>query len=916
MLLILLLACHTPPRDAQLVWDPLVQRGELSNGLDWYIEPGARPANRAELRLVVKVGSGVEHDDERGYAHLVEHLAFNGTTHFPKSDLIHFIESSGLQFGADLNAATSVESTVYKLQIATDDPQQLEKALTWFADIASGITFDPAEVRSERGVVHEEWRGSLGMQARIADAAFPAIWGGTPWADRLPIGTEASITSAEAEPLKAFWNRWYRPELMAVVVAGTVTPADVQVAIEKAFAGVPARSGEAPVVPIPTMDTTPQVVALDEPEAPGAAIVLTARAPRAESWAASAKRADVVEELAMSVLNERLSSRAREPAGPLLGSMGQATRNQPGVRTWLVAGGAKPGALDAGMAVVLDEVARLRQHGVTPSELERARAQRTTSTIAARDGAATETSDSRVSELVRHVVYGESVPGTAQEAATMLSVLPTVTEAEVDAMAAAIFPETGRVLLILHPKTDPAPMPTVEALRAELARARTVEPPVDVVAEPLVRDPPQPGKVVSERTVDTLGVTEWTLSNGARVVIKQTPFVDDQVKFSMRSMGGYAGVPDADLSTAKLADDIEGASGLGALDPDAVTRTLAGRRAGVSVNLGSVSETMSGFSSPADVETLLQIAWLRVTRPRLTEDGFNRVLQREQANVAGRFNSPETLANDRLDELLWNGSPRRGPWTAEKLATVRLDTAAAIYRQRLADAGDFTFFLVGDLDLVTLRPLVERWLGSMPGTPGAKEPWADDHVRYRAGPAEETIRSGKENKATVTTIFYAEAPWSLESANRVSGLRDALNRRLREVIREGEGGTYGVKVTGGTYRFFPSLSLRIRFSCGPARVTELTAAMDAVIDEVRKKGVTDDVAADLRAQMLKAREVAMRDNGSWIDWLGDIWVEGAPEELITGHEARVATLDGAAIQAAAQSWLDPQRRVRVTRLPE
>lgn len=915
-MLLLLLACHTPPRDDQFVWDPLVQRGELPNGLDWYVEPGGRPANRAELRLVVKVGSGVERDDERGYAHLVEHLAFNGTTHFPKDDLVHFIESSGMRFGADLNASTSVESTIYKLQIATDDPAQLDRALTWFADIASGITFDPAEVRSERGVVHEEWRGSLGFRARMADAVFPVLWGGTTWANRLPIGTESSITGVEAEPLQAFWSRWYRPELMAVVVAGTVKPADVQAAIEKAFAGVPARTGAAAVVPMPALGAEAQVVALDEPEAPGVILSLSSRAPYTESWSVAAARSRLVEELAMGVLNERLGDRARDPAGPLLGASGQAGRGQPGVKTWSVNGGAKPGKLEAATVVILDEVERLRRHGVTPSELERARAQRTASAIAYRDGALTETSSSRVSELIRHVVYGESVPGTAQEAAAMLSMLPAITEAEVDAAAAATFPPTGRILFAVHPTTDPAPLPKVEALEAELLRVRTVDAPVDVVAQPLVATPPTPGKVVAERTVEALVVTEWTLSNGARVVVKPTAFVNDEVKFSMRSLGGYAGVADAELPSAKLADSIAASSGMGALDPDAVSKTLAGKRAGVSVNLGSVSETMTGSSNPADIETMLQIAWLRVVQPRFTEDGLRRVLEKEQANVAGRFNSPETLAGDRLDELLWSGSPRRGPWTLEKLAAVRLDTAATVYKQRLADAGDFTFVFVGDLDLATLKPLVERWLGSMPGTPGTKEPWADDHVRYRTGPAEETIHSGKENKATVTTVYFAEAPWSLESANRVSGLKDALSRRLREVIREGEGGTYGVKVTGGSYRFFPSVSVRISFSCDPARVAELTKVMDGVIDELRAKGVGDDVAADLRAQMLKAREVAMRDNGSWLDWLGDIWVEGAPEALITGYEARVATLDGAAIQAAATLWLDPQHRVRVTRLPE
>lgn len=905
---------------AVLPLDPAVRHGTLKNGLTFYVRANHYPEHRAELRLVVNAGSVLEDDDQRGLAHFVEHMAFNGTTHFRKQSLVDFIEGLGMRFGAHLNASTSFDETVYQLTIPTDSAGVPGRSLDILEDWAHNISFDPDEVDRERGVVIEEWRLGLGAEERMFDRQLPVLLAGSRYASRLPIGDKHTLETAPREALLRFYRDWYRPDLMAVMAVGDFDPDSVVAMIRSRFTPLPrAPHPRMRVVPaVPVADTTMVAIATD-PEATQSRITVTWRQPEQDNRTVAAFRRMLVEQLHDLMLNQRLDELTRRENPPFIGAGAGRGRF---VRPVLFAslGLAVPdGGLARGLDAAATEAERVRRHGFAATELERSRHEFLRAYERAFAEREKTSSSSLIGEYVSHYLEGVPAPGIAVEFELARTLLPGITTAEVNAAARAATGARGRILLVNAPDKSGLKSPDGAALVAVLrdVEQREIAPYADVVADqPLVPEPPAPGAIVAERRDSVLGTTEWTLANGVRVLLKPTDFKADEVLVSAWSPGGNSLAPDADWLSDAFAAPLVSLGGLGAFDATALQKRLAGKVAQVDPGIATTSEGLSGSASPRDLETLFQLIWLTITTPRADTAAFRAFVSNVRSAIANRGADPDAVFDDSLEVTLASHHPRARPITPARVDSLDLGRAFAFYRDRFADASDFTFVLVGAFQLDSVRPMVEHWLGGLPAL-GRHETWRDPGVSAPRGIVEQVVRKGVEPRSSTRIVFTGPVEYSRASRAAIRGLASVLEIRLRELLREALGGTYDVSVSGSTSRVPRQVySFTIAFSSAPERMEELVRTVFAAIDTVATQGPSDRDLTKVVEAEARARQTALRQNGYWLGQIAFIAQTRESPDQVVEPKGDGALLSRDTIREAARRYLDPANHIRVTLVPE
>ncbi len=830
--------------EAPLPIDPDIRVGKLANGLTYYIKQHHKPESRAALRLAVNAGAVQEDDDQRGLAHFVEHMAFNGTKRFEKMAIVNYLESIGMQFGADLNAYTSFDETVYMLQVPTDDKKTLVKGLDILHEWAHALTFDPKEVEKERGVVIEEWRLGRGAGERIFDKQFPLMFHGSKYAERLPIGKKKILETAPVSALTRFYNEWYRPDLMAVVAVGDFDPDEMEAMIKERFGTLKnpktaARARED--VPVPTHAETLVSIETD-PEMTNTSVQIINKMPHRSETTKSDYRRFIAESLYHNMLNARFRQIGETPTSPFMfanSSTGGWVRTTDQFGLWSLA---KQGRVQEVVTVMMTEVERVNQHGFTQGELDRAKAsvlrgyQRSVLEHEKTD------SDQFASEIIRNFLEGEMMPGIKHELRIAEEVLPSYTLDELNGMAREWTSKENRVVLVSGPAK--AKMPTKAGLLAAISSAagKQLEPYKDIVVDgPLMANKPKAGTVTKEKSIDAIGTKVWTLSNGARVILKPTDFKNDSIVLSGFSPGGHSLVSDADFPSARYASQIVGAGGVGKHSTLALTKLLAGKVAYVGAYIGELEESVSGSASPADLETMLQLLHLRFTAPRKDKDDFAAWKANQIEWVRNRKLDPQSVFFDEVSALASSNHLRYLPATLEFIDKVNQDKAHEIYKDRFADAGDFTFIFVGNIDEKTFKPLIETYVASLPAN-GRKEKWKDIGVKIPRGVKKIRTKRGTEPKSFVYLTMHGKQKWSWEAADDLDMLSQVLRIRLREVLREDMGGVYGVFSGGGLKRRPKQrFSFRIGFGCAPANAEKLKKAVFDVIAVVNKNGVNEDI---------------------------------------------------------------------------
>lgn len=904
---------------ARLPVDSAVTVGRLPNGLRYYIRENREPRQRAELRLVVNAGSVLEGDDQRGLAHMLEHMAFNGTRHFQKQELVSYLESIGMRFGADLNATTSFDETTYYLTVPTDTGRALQKGVEILGDWARYQSFDPEEIDKERGVVIEEWRLGQGAAARMRDQYLPVLLRGSRYAARLPIGDTVTLRHFRPAVLERFYHDWYRPDLMAVVAVGDFNAARVEALIKQQFADFRAP-GDAPTRPtysVPTNDEPLVSIATDR-EATNTTVNVFYKHPVAEQSTAADYRRGLVEQLYNGMLNARFSELAQQPNPPFIGassSEGSLIRTQ---AAYVLGALVREGGVPTGLEALLTEAQRVARFGFTASELSREKARLLRSYESAYAERAKTNSASYAAEYARAYLDGEPIPGIGFEYGLAKRFLPDVTLTEVNAVATAWITDRNRVVVVQAPRSDSIPVPTASQLLAvfDSVRHENITPYHDVVAAAtLVPHPPAPGSIVQEDSIPEIGVTEWRLDNGVRVLLKPTDFKDDEVQFRSYGPGGVSLAPDSLVLDALLATTAVNASGVGAFSAVQLQKALAGKDVQVQPYIGETQEGLAGVGSPKDLETLFQLIYLYTTGARRDSLALLSFRERMMAALANRGANPRAAFQDTLNLVLTGHSPRAPLLTAESLRAWDTDRSLAFYRDRFADAGETTFAFVGSFQLDDIRPLVVRYLGALPAT-GRNEQWRDVGLRPPTGVIERSVHQGMEPQSLTQIVFMGPFQYTPENRELLRSLADVLEIRLRDVLREELSGTYGVSVSPSYQRDpWPKYSLSIGFGAAPQRLDELTRVVFQQIDSLQADGPGATVLEKVQETQRRELQESLRRNSFWVTNLLGRDMTGEDPRDIPHQQRRIDALTAEQIRAAARTYLRRDHYVRVSLYP-
>ena len=906
--------------DQEMPVEPAVTVGEFANGFRYFIRENQEPENRAELRFVVRVGSIVEDDDQLGLAHVLEHMAFNGTEHFEKGALVDFMESIGMRLGPGVNATTSYDETTYMLEVPTDNAENMATAFQIMEDWAHGLTLDPEEIDQERGVVIKEWRLGQGAAARLRDQQFPVIFSDSHYAERLPIGTLESLRSFDHDAVRRFYRDWYRPDLMAVIAVGDFDASSVEALTRQHFEGlpIPSNPSERSVYPVPDHDETLFSIVTD-PEISSTTVSVYHKMDVEDDWTIAGYRQRIVESLYNGMLNDRFAELARQPDPPFLrasSAQGQLIRSK-GVYA-LTAGVLEDGA-ERGLGALSTEAERVARFGFTPSELERQRTSVLRRIERSYINRANRESRSYASEYIRAFLDGESIPGIAYEFELYKRFVPQITIDEVNRVGRDWIQDSNRVVLVAGPEKEELAMPSEEALLAVLDTGDTeITAYVDTVSDqPLLAEMPEGSEIVSTETLEG-DITEWTLANGVRVVLKPTDFDEDRIVFRGFSPGGTSLASDEDYIPGSTASSLIPAGGVGQLNGIDLDKLLAGKVANVRPFISTFEEGVSGNGSPADLETLFQLIYLRFTAPRADDTLYEVWKTQNRQAIANRDRNPAAAFSDAYNRIMTQDHPRERTPTVETLDEADLQESLAFYRDRFADADDFTFIFVGSLDQDAMRPYVERYLGGLPTT-DREETWRDIGVRAPRGVVEETVSRGIEPRSQTRITFTGSFDYQNQAAR--TGLRAmamTLQSQLRDRVRDELGGTYSISV-GASYSWRPEETYRliITFGSDPERTEELVGTVFDGIEALKASGPTEQEVSDTREALLRSFETDFQENRTLLSQLVFDYQRGeAPGASIRSYPASVEALTPASIRETARKHFDIENYVRVTLMPQ
>ncbi len=911
------------PDDAVLPLRSDIKKGKLANGLTYYILPHAKPKNRVYLWLAVNAGSVQEDDDQRGLAHFVEHMAFNGTKNFPKSAIVDYIEKIGMKFGADLNAYTSFDQTVYQLEVPTDGKQFVEKGLDILRDWAGNVSFDPAEVEKERGVVLEEWRLGRGAQARLFDKSSPVLFAGTRYATRNTIGLPEIIQKAPRDTLYRFYKDWYRPDLMAVVVVGEVNPAQIEKMIGDRFASLqnPEKPRPRFVAGVPT-GAGPRITIATDKEMPATSVsVYNLQAHRDESTGAAYRRS-VAGQLYNSMMSQRLAEISKRADSPFLFAMssdGSFVRELDGM---VRLAAAKPGKAEAALRTLFTEVRRAEQFGFTSAEFDRAKKVFQRAIDQSATNADTNDGSEFADEITRNFFEGEMMSGRAVEAALAKKYLPQITVAEINELVKSWGGDASRAVIVNGPEGKPLPTEAqIKTILAEVAKQTLTPWAEEAVAGALFPGAAalKAGTVTATKNYDAaLGITEWQLSNGARVIIKPTKFEKDSVQISGFAPGGMSMATDKEYPAVRFVNTVVNLGGLGNYDSITLGKILAGKQLNVDAFVSETQSIVDASSSVQDLETALQLIHLNMSAPRADASEYAIWKTNTLAGLADQLRDPNTVFSRESNNQWFSNNVRVRAVVAADLEKSNYAKAMAFYAKRFANAADFTFVIVGNVTPDSVKPLVEKYIASLPsaGPGNHTEKETDRKLRYAPGVVNKTWKLGTEPKARVRLRFVDEQKWSRVDKQDMQVLSEVLGIRLREVLREDMGGVYGVGARGSLSRgSYEGRQFSIDFGCAPDKLEPLLKATFDTIAALQKDGVSDEILGKVKTIFTRGHEAQLQENGGWQGGLTQSFFYGDDPALFLSVQPLLDRVTNDNVKAAAKRFLDNKRYLLAKMVP-
>ncbi|HZX73213.1 MAG TPA: insulinase family protein [Cyclobacteriaceae bacterium] len=898
-----------------------VKKGKLPNGMTYYIRKNTEPKNRAELYLVNKIGSLQEEDNQQGLAHFSEHMAFNGTRDFPKNSLVNFLQTSGVRFGADLNAYTSFDQTVYQLPIPTDDLALFGKGFDILLNWAGHVSFDGTEIDNERGVILEEERlRGKNMQERITKQIYPVLMANSRFADRLPIGKTDILKNFQHQLIKDFYRDWYRPDLQAVIAVGDFDVTAVEKMIIEKFSTLKNPASERKLLDYKVPDNKATLVKIvTDPEYPNNSVSVFYKHPEEIVTTETEYRNSLVRSMINSMIGDRLGEILQKGNAPFLnasidydGFIGHQDAFSLSIESKDVDG------LEKAVRAVVTEAIRMTFYGFTGSELDRAKQNMISGITRSYNERNKISSSFYVNEYQKNFLTGEASPGIETEFRYYNEILPKVTLDEINKTAATFMTKENRIVLLEANDRDKAKLPT----DAKLLSWLEVDPKTvtaykeDVVNDKLFTTLPKAGAILSEKKIASLGATELTLSNGIKVVLKPTDFKDDQILFGGISKGGLSLAEDKKFRSAQYAPFIVDASGIANFNGTQLNKMLTGKVFSSTPYINFYEEGINGSSTPADIETALQLTHLYFTAPRRDTAILSTIKEQLEVSVKNRYTNPVAAYQDTSAIIMNNRNFRSRPLTEKELQAVNLDDAMAFYKDRFSDASDFTFFFVGAFDTEKIKPLITTYLASLPAT-NRKESYKDLGLKPVDGKVSRTVYRGLEDKAAVSLTYHGPYHYSEQTNMELDALREILLNKLTERLREKESGVYspGVNVREDKIPT-PQYRIGISFNCSTENVEKLIASVRDEIQIMKTKGVTDEDLAKFKAEEKRQLELRLRENNFWMSNLKQVYREEKIQNFVETYPGLLDKLSTENVKQAAVKYFNDDQFIRIVLLPE
>lgn len=904
--------------------DPNVKIGKLANGLTYYIRKNSEPKNRAELYLATRIGSLMEDDNQQGLAHFTEHMAFNGTKDFPKNEMINYLQKAGVRFGADLNAYTGFDQTVYQLPIPTDSATVFKTGFKILANWAGKIVMEGEEIDKERGVIVEEDRQrGKNAQERMSKQLLPVLLKGSRYADRLPIGKLDILHTFTYDKIRNFYKDWYRPNLQAVIAVGDFDVNEVEQLIRDNFSVLtnPASPRPRPAYDLPD-NKEPLVKIITDPEQQ----YNVAQIMYKQRGGVLKTTADYKKSMIFNMINSMLGARIQEIMqkgnapfiqaqsgyGPYQGGL------VPGINAFQSAAVSTSGAtLEKAFTAVLAENERMSRYGFVQSELEVARK----NILAGNEKRLKEkdktSSSSFVQKYLNNFLTGTSIPSTEYSYELTKKVLGEITLEDVNALAKTLITKENQIIIVQAPEKDKASLPTEAQLLASLKKAgNNISAYVDnTVNKPLLDKKPVAGKIVSEQKVDQIGVTQLTLSNGIKVLLKPTDFKNDQVIFSSFSKGGTSLATDANFQSAETVSLIP-QGGVGDFNPTQLNKLLAGNtgRGGAYVN--DLYQGYSGSASPKDLETAFQMVYAYATNPRKDAEIFNKSISDYKVVLANKSANPESVFGDTVQAVLSSYHKRAMPTSLSDLDKISLDEAFNFYKDRFADNSGQTFVFVGNFNMETIKPLIETYIASLPASSG-KQDFADNGIYPPKGKISKTVYKGLEDKAAVRLYIHGDYDFNAQNNVQLDAVKAALENKILERLREKESGVYSPQV-GLSVEKYPKAHyyFTISFSCATANVEKLIAAALDEVKQIKDKGATADDISKFKSEEQRQVELSLRDNNFWLNYLTNRLKNGEELTQVLANKQRLDTVTVESTKATAQQYLNEDNYIRLVLMPQ
>jgi len=881
--------------------------GRLPNGMTYYIRRNAKPAGQAEFFLARHVGAIDESDAQQGLAHFLEHMSFDGTKNFPGNRIIDYLETIGVKFGANLNAATGVESTVFNIsRVPLLREGIVDSVLLILHDWSSQLTLDSAAIDKERGVIVEELRTRNSASRRLWEKSAPILYDSSKYSYRNLIGYEDYLKTFPHGELTDFYHTWYRTDNQAVIVVGDFDPKVMQQKVARTLSDIPASRMPTPreVIPI-RANVEPLVFVGSDPEQQTSDISIFIKRPpipRDERDLVKTERTNIMDQLITSMVNYRLTEIVQKPDAPFVSAGSGSGSLTETSDVFLMRCTAREGEIDKALRALYTELERIIRHGFTQGELDIVRSDFISDQRQAYQNRADRFNSQFVDRYIDNFFDGSPIPDASYEWKLDSALVYPMTLDEVNALARQNITRENQVIIIYSPQKAGLLIPTESDVREaiEAVRASDIAPYKEsVVAKELTGKLPKSSKVVKEQTDTRMGATAWTLGNGIRVVWKRTDFMADQIVMKANSYGGLSLVPNNELVSGCLLTSVVGNSGVGQFDATELMKQLAGKNVSLDPDVSNFENGFSGSCAVADLETMFQLLYLSFTEPRFTREDFGVTIDKMATRLQNARTNPNFIMQDSLVRTLYNNNPRRNIIDLDRLGQARFEQMAPIYKTLYGNPGDFTYIFVGSVDPAVLKPLVEKYLGALPARKTSLT-WRDDKARPVKGEVSSTFSVKMEQpKSSVAHIYTGGGvDYTLENLVTMSALKQVLDMRCIETIRQDKSGTYGVAVSGILTQVpTPRYTLALSFDTNAAMADELAEMLHQQVLTLASAGVTAEELSKIKEYMLKQRRDDLKRNGPWLGYL-DNWYTNHID-MVAGYEDLVSGLTSDKIKAMA-----------------